>query len=1324
MRSLFSRRRFNPVPPLQIPLNHLLIIPLTLQLIGVVGLVSYLSYRNGEQAISSLMEQLQQEVADRIDHQLRQYLEPAQLVNRINSDAIASGILPTANLGNLEDYLLRQIREFDTLNSIVIATEKPDYIGLGYSDQDRSSLYLSIWNRAKGGTFDWLIDAQGQRQLLAEDPTYDHRRRSWYQEAVQMGKPMWSKISTSITPQNLILSANQPFYDRQGNLLGVVSTDIGLGQISQFLHNLKIGKTGQAMILERNGDLIATSTSTPPFKVNAKNESLIRIKAGESSDVQMQQTIAALAPKLPDLTQLKQAQTVEFTVNGNPIVGKVLPFHDDRGLDWLVVITIPKSDFMAEMHANMRHTILLSLAALGIAIGLGGLTTRQLVRPIRQLSRASEAIASGRFDQQVPSDLGIAELDIMSQSFNYMAQQLQTSFDRAKLELQDSEERNRAILSAIPDLISIVSAEGIIHLRSTPDPSFISLMANDIDPVGKHLADVLPDSIATQRFEAVQQVLAAGKSQSYETQVEIGDQIQHEEVRAFPFGNNTVMFIVRNITKRKQLEIALKTSEGKLNHILDSAIASIISYRIEALGQIPYSRNFYMLEGWDYDYCSAGCEKVFGFTAQEFIAEKQLWCSRVHPDDWQTVILPRYDRIFAQQTTTCEYRFHHKRDEWRWISETSASRWENEAQVWIVTVVSADITERKQVEERLRRSEVTLLQAQQIAHIGNWELDLETGNVTSSVELLKIFGIQSKQTVLQYRNYLRWIHPEDRDLLQKCINQAITQGLAYEVDLRLLRPGGSIGYVEARGDVIYNEQGQVTQLFGTAIDITERKQFELELQHAKETAEVANQAKSSFLANMSHELRTPLNVILGFAQVMDRDPALTIEQRNNLHLIQESGHYLLSLINDILDLSKIEADRMTLDETSFDLLSFLKELREMFDQRATAKGLQLQLTLAPDLPQYVTADFNKLRQILMNLLSNAIKFTSQGGVSLSVTQVSVPSINPSPLEDPKTQAFPGFYKLNFTVQDTGIGIPANELSTIFEAFVQAQAGRRSPEGTGLGLAISQKFVQFMGGEISVESTPNQGSTFTFWLPVQEANPIAMTVTSQPQRVIGLAPDQSTYRILVVDDQLHNRRLLVQLLTTVGFEVQEAADGKTALHLWQQWHPDLIWLDMRMPEMDGYEVTQQIRSHLQGQAVTILALTAQASRSDQTKALAAGCNDYISKPWQAETIFTKMAEHLGLRYLYQEQLQQGDPILHQHGISNPRSLTDLSMMPKEWIAALQQAAIRCDEEDINRLILEIPKQHQELIEGLTSLVYHYRFDIIGQIKSEPSCIRND
>lgn len=1318
MRSLLSRLGFKRIPPLQIPLNRLLILSFALQLIGVVGLVSYLSYRNGEQAIVGLVEQLQQEMADRIDQQLRQYLESAQLVNRINSNAIASGTLQTTDLAKLESYVLHQIREFDRLNGITIATEQPDYIGLGYNDQDRSSIYLSVWNPTKGGTLDWLIDAQGNRQFLAEDLSYDHRQRSWYQDAVRVGKPMWSEISTSITPQNLILSANQPFYDRQGKLLGVVSTDIGLGQISQFLHNLKIGKTGQALILERNGDLIATSAPELPFKVDSRNETLVRIKAADSSNAQMQQTVAALTKKLPNLTQLQQPQAVKFTVNGNLIIGKVLPFHDDRGLDWLMVITIPESDFMAEIHANMRHTALLSFVALGIAIGVGSLATRCLVRPIRQLSQASEAVASGRFDQQVPSDLGIAELDLMSRSFNRMAQQLQASFNRAEVALKDSEERNRMILSVIPDLISVVSAEGIIHLRAEPEPPFISLIADGVDPVGKHLTDVLPDSIATQRFQAVQQVLATGKAQSYETQVEIGDRIQYEEVRAFPLGNNTVMFIIRDITNRKQLEFALRNSEEKLSDILDSAIASIISYRIEALGQVHWAANHDRLEGWDYDYCSAGCERVFGFTAQEFIAEKQLWYSRIHPDDWQTVLLPRYEKIFAQQTTTCTYRFRHKSGEWRWISETSASRWENEAQVWIVTVVSADITERKQVEERLRKSEATLLQAQQIAHIGNWELDVETGDVTSSAELLKIFGIDPTRMVLFYDDCLQLIHPDDRDLLQNCINQAIAQGLPYEADLRLLRPDGSIGYIEARGDVTYNAKRQVIQLFGTAIDITERKQFELELQRAKEAAEVANQAKSAFLANMSHELRTPLNVILGFTQVMDRDPSLTLEQHNNLHLIQESGHYLLSLINNILDLSKIEADRMTLDETSFDLLFFLNELREMFDQKAIAKGLQLQLTLAPDLPQYVTADFNKLRQILMNLLSNAIKFTNQGFVDLNVSKIgtTVP-------EAARPQSFQHHSKLHFTVQDTGIGIPANELSTIFDAFVQAQAGRRNPEGTGLGLTISRKFIQFMGGEISVESTPNQGSTFAFWLPVQAVDPIAITIPSQPRRVIGLAPGQPTCRILVVDDQLHNRRLLVQLLTTLGLEVQEAADGKTALHLWQQWHPNLIWLDMRMPEIDGYTVTQQIRSHPQGQAVIILALTAQVSRSDRTRALEAGCNDYVSKPWEAETIFTKMAEHLGLRYLYQEQSQPERLVLNQQEASNTLSVADLSVMPTEWIVALQQAAICCDEEDINRLISEIPHQHRELIENLTALVYHYRFDIIGQIKSELPLIRD-
>lgn len=498
-------------------------------------------------------------------------------------------------------------------------------------------------------------------------------------------------------------------------------------------------------------------------------------------------------------------------------------------------------------------------------------------------------------------------------------------------------------------------------------------------------------------------------------------------------------------------------------------------------------------------------------------------------------------------------------------------------------------------------------------------------------------------------------------------------------------------------------------------NLTDLKQVELELQRAKEAAEVANRAKSLFLASMSHELRTPLNVMLGFTQVLNRDSSLTLEQRESLQIISRSGHHLLALINDVLDLSKIEAGRLTLDESSFDLLHLLRSLRDMFNQKAESRGLQLYLEIASNVPRYVNSDPNKLRQVLINLLTNAIKFTHKGSVSLKVYRNNEPEKNLIQLTG-----------LVFAVSDTGVGIAPNEMNHIFDAFVQAQAGKVAPEGTGLGLAISRKFVQLMGGDITVSSILDEGSTFRFEIPVRLALASEITPTQYPRQVIGLAPGQPPYRILVADDQAENRQLLVKLFTPLGLEVQEAQNGEEAVILWQQWQPHLIWMDIRMPQMDGYEATRRIRSSIEGQATIIIALTAHVSSSDRTLALSAGCNDFISKPFQVETLFAKMAEYLGLRYVY---AQNDQPSITSHDDDSPPDQADiltaqnLSVMPLDWITQLHQAAQLCDDEEIFHLIEQIPSEQASLIARLRRLAHDFQFHPIVKLTQADSRLSN-
>jgi PAS domain S-box-containing protein len=634
---------------------------------------------------------------------------------------------------------------------------------------------------------------------------------------------------------------------------------------------------------------------------------------------------------------------------------------------------------------------------------------------------------------------------------------------------------------------------------------------------------------------------------------------------------------------------------------------------------------------------------------------------------------------------------------------------------------------KKSAEESLRKTEEKYRNIFEGAVEGIFETSPQGQPLTANPALAKILGYDSPgefTSINQTSAHQVFADPDKRaeyvGLLEK-------QDVVLGFECELLRRDGTKIWVSINGRRVCSPDGKTIFYSGFMEDITERKRAEEELKKhqehldemirerttelvvAKEQAEAANRAKSAFLANMSHELRTPLASILGISQLLERDPEFPQKHRNFLGILNGAGKQLFDLIDDVLELSKIEAGGTTMVTAPLDLHVFLGVLCEMLRSRAEKKGLRLILEQDPSLPMHIRTDAPKLRQILINLLNNAIKFTEKGRVTLRArrreggeTVCGAKAASP--------------IRIEFEVEDTGIGISPEDRERVFEAFVQLKPSRKPSGGVGLGLAISKKLAAVLGGEIRVRSEVGRGSVFGLNIGVERAEEADIAGRAFVRKVEGLAPGQPSYCLLVVDDNLESRLLLRHLLEPAGFKVLEAAGGREAVDLYRKEQPHLIWMDIRMPDMDGYEAARRIREaegarrNQGGQRVytPIIAFTAGVMENKEPSLSAGVFDDWVYKPFREAEIFAKIEKHLGVQFIYHPSVLS---TTEQDKTREEAALTpaDFSVLPADWLKEFFGTMKTGRSKQLLNMIEQIPPEHANLARKLAELIHVHQFD---------------
>ncbi|WP_052128574.1 PAS domain S-box protein [Neosynechococcus sphagnicola] len=1093
------------------PLQAVLIVPFVLQIVAAVGLVGYLSFKNGQQVVNEMATQLSTAVGERVNQELNHYLAIPHQINQLNLEAIELGMLNLQDFETMGRFFWKQMQIFN-VGYINFGNQQKEFSGVERLEDGTLQRIETTLKQGTAKAYYYTTDAQGRRTHLiqVDDHTGDIRQEGWYTAAVAAGHPVWSQIyQWQDKPEVLSISSSYPVYGKTGQLVGVIGVDLLLPKIGEMLRSLQISSHGRTFIVERNGFLVAGSSGHPVFSVD--HGEAHRLLAIDSADPLTQATARYLVQQFGGLGAIQQSQQLTPRFAGGRQFVQVTPWQDQQGLDWLIVVVVPESDFMGHIYANTQVTIVLCGIAFMVAIAGGMITARWITQPILQLNATAKKIARREWHHPQPLER-VDAVGELAQSFQEMAAQLQASFSQMTLlnrALSQSEHRLTQFLEALPIGVVVHGTEGQVTYCNQTAAHLLGL-------------SVIPETIGADLADTYH-LYRIGTDQLY-------------PLEDLP---------------------ALRALRG------ENVIIEDIEFRHDGR-VIPFELRATPIR-------DATGEIIYAVVVFQDIRERK-----------QTQrLLEDYNRTLANQ-----------------------------------------IAHRT---EALRQSENQFRSAFETAAIGMCLVSIDGKILRVNASVCQIVGYSASELLnLHFQDIT---HPGDREFATIPQQQLLAGAIHYfHIEQRYLHKSGQTVWVHLSVSLIRNSQQQPLYFIAQLQDISDAKYSEAErqrveaerqlatvaLQEAKEAAEAANHAKSEFLARMSHELRTPLNAVLGFAQLMQCEAILTPEQQEHLTIITRSGEHLLALINDVLEMSKIESGQITLNSTTFDLHHLLTSLQNMLQLKAEAKGLSLCVQRSPTVPQLIHTDEVKLRQVLINLLGNAIKFTTTGAVTLTVDCTVHPGKSPPhPL-------------ISFEITDSGMGISLQDLSTIFAPFVQADAGRQSQEGTGLGLAISQKFVQLMGGKIQVRSVLGVGTTFSFEIPVLIQPPAETALDVFPQGLPAVTSPTGTaassLRLLLAEDNPVNQKLGLRMLEKLDYTADLAKNGLEVLSALAASPYDIILMDVQMPEMDGLEATRQIRQQQNpGQCPLIIALTANAMQEDRDRCFAAGMDDYLSKPLRMEAL---------------------------------------------------------------------------------------------------------